>query len=295
MAVINGNFLPNILNGTPLADTINGFGGADVLRGFAGNDTLNGGNGNDRLFGGTGDDIHRGGTGADRMVGGLGNDTYFVDNVFDRVVELANQGNDRIVSSLALTTLVVTPHVENLTLVGPALIGIGNALNNQILGNSNSNQLVGLAGDDAMAGDAGKDNMLGGAGKDFLRAGTGNDRLVGNSGSDTMFGDLGADRFVFLSPGDSVPGGEDTILDFTRAQGDRINVSVIDADTTTVGNQAFAFVGVNPAPAKGELSFSMVGGQTFVHGNVDNDAAIEFQFKVNGPGVPPMFAADFIL
>jgi Ca2+-binding RTX toxin-like protein len=279
MAVINGNFLPNILNGTAANDIINGFGSNDVLRGFAGDDILNGG------------------TGADLMIGGLGNDTYFVDNILDQKIEFAGQGIDRVVSRLTLTTLLVTPNIENLTLVGPALTGIGNNLSNQILGNNLNNQLVGLGGNDAMAGGAGNDIMLGGAGNDFLRAGAGNDRLVGNSGADTLFGDVGADRFQFLLPSDSpaVPAIEDRILDFNRQQGDRIDVSVIDADTTAFGNQAFAWVGANPAPAKGQLSFTVIGGQTFVQGNVDNDAALEIQFKVNGPGVPPMLAGDFVL
>jgi Ca2+-binding RTX toxin-like protein len=297
MAVINGNNLPNILNGTAGNDTINGFGGPDVLRGFAGDDVLNGGNGNDTLIGAAGNDFLNGGAGVDIMFGGAGNDTYRVDNILDQAIEAAGQGNDRIVSSMIVTTLLITPNIENLTLVNAALAGTGNNLNNQILGNNNSNQLFGLGGDDAMAGGAGTDIMVGGAGNDVLRAGARNDRLVGGSGRDTLFGDVGADRFQFLSPNDSpaVLANEDTILDFNRAQGDKIDLLVIDADTTAVGNQAFTFVGANPAPAKGQLSFAVVGGQTFVQGNVDNDAALEIQFKVNGPGVPPMLAGDFVL
>ena len=122
----------NILIGTNLADTIIGFAGNDVLIGLGGADTLNGG------------------LGADVMVGGAGNDTYFVDNVGDIVAEGFNEGIDRIISSISLSLSVPGRFdVENLTLAGGAIIGIGNGLGNQIVGNNFANTLNGLAGNDS--------------------------------------------------------------------------------------------------------------------------------------------------
>src|SRR5215218_6383651 len=116
MAIINGNFLPNVLIGTNLADTISGFGGNDVLIGLGGADTL------------------IGGTGADVMIGGAGNDTYFVDNVGDVVAESFNEGIDRVVSSINFTLNAAGRFdVENLSLTGFAVTGTGNSLGNQIV------------------------------------------------------------------------------------------------------------------------------------------------------------------
>ena len=39
------------------------------------------------LYGNTGNNLLNGAAGADTMYGGLGNDTYFVDNAMDAVVE----------------------------------------------------------------------------------------------------------------------------------------------------------------------------------------------------------------
>src|SRR6185295_15332439 len=101
-----------------------------------------------------GNDTVNGGVGADTMVGGLGNDTYVVDNVGDVVTEAANEGTDTVQSSIDYT---LGANVENLTLLGGALIGNGNGLDNTITGNSADNNLTGGAGADIMVGGQGND------------------------------------------------------------------------------------------------------------------------------------------
>ena len=131
MAIITGNAFANVLIGTNVADTISGFGGNDVLIGLGGADTLNGG------------------IGADVMVGGAGNDTYFVDNAGDTVAEGFNDGIDRIVTTISLSLSAPGRFdVENLTLAGGAIVGVGNGLGNQIVGNNLANTLSGLGGND---------------------------------------------------------------------------------------------------------------------------------------------------
>ena len=67
------------------------------------------------LTGGGGDDRIDGRAGADTLRGVDGDDTYVVDNAGDVVTELANDGYDRIESSVSYT---VPANVEAITLTG---------------------------------------------------------------------------------------------------------------------------------------------------------------------------------
>jgi len=136
-----------VINGTASGgQTINGTAGNDSLLGGAGNDTINGLAGNDTIDGAAG---------SDSMVGGDGNDLYFVDNSGDMVVELENGGIDEVRSSIDYT---LADWVNNLTLVGSAGFGTGNAINNVIVGTSLGNILDGGAGADTLNGGPGDDD-----------------------------------------------------------------------------------------------------------------------------------------
>jgi Ca2+-binding RTX toxin-like protein len=183
-------------SGNASANVITGNSGSNVLQGGVGNDTLDGGAGNDRLDGGIG---------ADTLVGGEGNDTYIVDDSGDVVSETvgvggpASGGIDTVESGVNFD--LSTParaNIENLTLTGASVSGIGNALNNTILGNANDNILRGGAGSDRLEGDAGND---------LLDGGTGIDTLIGGAGNDTYVVDSAADVVTEASP----TGGTDTV------------------------------------------------------------------------------------
>ena len=89
------------------------------------------------------------------MTGGAGDDTYFVDNAGDTVVENASEGSDAVFSTVHYA---LTANVETLVLQGSAdLQGYGNSLNNAIFGNAGNNLLNGVAGADVMFGGAGDD------------------------------------------------------------------------------------------------------------------------------------------
>src|SRR5712671_5576903 len=160
------------LNGAPavVASDISVFGTATppppppgTINGTAGNDSLVGTSGNDTIDGFAGNDTIDGGAGADSMVGGAGDDLFFVDNVSDTVVELANEGIDEVRASVSYT---LSDFVNNLTLVGSAVSGTGNAIDNVITGNALNNTLSGIDGNDTLNGAAGNDTLTGGTGAD---------------------------------------------------------------------------------------------------------------------------------
>jgi len=183
---ITGNSVDNVIKSAPtswgsitdiLGTVKDDLVSSEVFYGMGGNDTLMGGGGNDTLHGGVG---------ADLLVGGQGNDTYWVDNLADRVVELANKGTDTIYSEVTFA-LTGTPDVENLFLTGYAAVSaIGNGLDNVLKGNSGNNILDGGAGNDTLYGasPAISINELAGERIDETRGLSGNDVLHGGAGID---------------------------------------------------------------------------------------------------------------
>ena len=166
--IITGNNADNVLSGGEGNDSLMGIGGRNTLYGGSGQDRLYGGSDQDRLYGGAGDDYLDGGIGAaDLMVGGQGDDTYYVNNVSDQIVEYAGEGIDQVDSSVSYT---LPAEVENLTLGGwDPLSGTGNELDNELWGNRGDNLLIGGGGDDFLDGLYGHDVLKGGEGNDTYR------------------------------------------------------------------------------------------------------------------------------
>ncbi|GAB4133053.1 MAG: hypothetical protein Fur0046_03410 [Cyanobacteria bacterium J069] len=246
------------------ADPLNleGGNGNDLLEGGNGSDTLTGGLGNDTLLGHDGGDRLNGGAGADELSGGNGDDTYLVDNTGDRVIEAADSGIDTVEANLSYT---LPDQVENLTLTGPALEGVGNALNNVILGNSRSNMLKGLDGNDRLRSFDGHDWLDGGSGSDMLEGGRGNDTYVVDSVGDVVIELLNA--------------GADTVIALVSwVLGDHLENLTLSGDALTgrgnglsnliIGNEAAnqLWGGDSGDTLRGE------GGDDILLGEVGNDA-----------------------
>ncbi|WP_305851955.1 calcium-binding protein [Sphingosinicella sp. BN140058] len=129
------------------------------------------------LTGNAGDNVIDGGAGADRVVGLGGNDTYYVDNSGDVIVEAANAGTDEVRTALAVYTLAA--NVEVLT--GTSATGQtlnGSEVGNLIDGGAGNDIMNGLGGADTLRGNAGNDVYIVGAGDVVVEAaGNGTDRV----------------------------------------------------------------------------------------------------------------------
>jgi Ca2+-binding RTX toxin-like protein len=322
---ITGNEFNNMLYGLAGNDTLNGGAGADTMDGGEGNDLFYVDNVGDVIADSSGLDsiiasrdfilaaglenlslsnvatalkatgnaaantltgnnytnILDGKAGADTMTGGAGNDTYYVDNVLDKVVESAGQGTDRVYSSISHK---LANNVENLILTGSlGISGAGNDLANTINGNAAGNRILGWGGNDVLNGLAGNDTLQGQAGNDTLFGGAGQDMLSGGVGNDVF-------DFNALTEMGITSSTWDIITDFSN--GDRIDLSTLDANTATTVNDAFngTLIGTNVAfTAAGQLRLS----SGVLYGNVDADSDAEFAIALTG--VTTLSAVDFIL
>lgn len=247
--------------------------------GLVKNDTLTsiekviGGQGNDTMIlgarteaaGGAGDDTFKSGTGANVINGGGG---------FDTVSYMGR--DDGITVDLARKTASD----------GDTLIEIEN--------------VIGTAHGDLITGNAAANELFGGDGRDYLKGGAGNDRLIGGRGGDSLEGGSGADRFVFVETADSEArfwydeelAQRDSIVDFNRAEGDKIELKGMGAFFFSGDLQGRSSYGnsINLAPR--EIGFTQSGGGVRVWVNVDGDAKAEMQFYVKG--VDDLQASDFV-
>lgn len=214
---------PSINAGWAYGDTyysverITGSQHTDFLYGNALSNNFDGGGSPDFIYGRDGNDIIRGGGGFDFVYGQNGNDTLWGQWHTDQL--FGGEGNDN-------------------------LWGGSNYINHYYPGTDYSDVLYGGAGVDQLHGDAqvtdyskpseydpSLDFM---PEHDELRAGSGNDFLNGDGGNDELRGESGADTFMFDAPYKVIdargkdlwiPPGDDVIMDFNPAQGDRLDLS----------------------------------------------------------------------
>jgi len=195
------------------------------------------------------------------LEGGTGDDTYVVYDGSDQVVENSGQGTDTVRSSVSYS---LPDNVENLTLTGAGAInGTGNGAANAITGNAAANL------------------------------------IIGGSGADTLRGAAGADTFKFTALSDSAPAAADVIMDFSgkkggHPQGDKIDLSAIDANTGTGANDAFTLVNKFSGQAgQAYSSYDSHAGLTHIYLDVNGDRSADM--LINLQGHLNLTAADFIL
>ena len=271
---------------------------------LVGNDEIN------SLFGRDGDDALKGGGGDDFLYGGVGGDTLDGEGGIDTV------GYHESLAGIVISLIDDTAsggtaagdqldNIENI---------IGSPYGDQLTGDNGRNVLQGAHGDDILRGYGADDLLVGGddtdrlygmdgmddlygqGGTDWLYGGEHPDHLYGQSDNDHLFGDGGGDWLEGGTGVDMLTGGPgndtfvwnataetgltiptmDTIIGFNFAEGDRIDLSAVDADVFTPGDQAFTFIGTAPfSGTPGEISYSYAGGNTIIQLQTGTVADIE--------------------
>jgi Ca2+-binding RTX toxin-like protein len=311
--VRNGSALANTISGASADDLMSGGGGNDLLSGLAGNDFLIGNAGADTLVGGSGNDYYAidsfdtvveqadGGTdtliaetsytlaanfenlrlGGTADINATGNSSanLLSGNAGDNVLD-GRGGLDTVSYAVAADgvqiDLALTSAQPAASLGVDRLVSVegvfGSMFADLLRGTGGANVLNGAAGNDALVGRGGNDTVVGGGGADALSGGAGLDVF----------------RYDVLSDSTAYSSGRDTIRDFVAGQ-DRIDLSLLDAATTTARNDSFVFIGgaaFSGVNATGQVRFvyDATRGYGVLYASTDADATAEFAVRVLGVG-----------
>lgn len=255
---IRGSEGDDVLYGGAGSDAVYGdYNSADTIEG---NDIIDGGDGNDRLYGGLGNDTYFASAGTDYVSDRSGADIlrfadstraenlqFLIDptDATDLFIDF-HAGIDRlhIENAIGATT---TNFIEDIIFADHSSLSLdrystwmlgtaaGETLNgsytlddtilagdgaDSIYGKDGNDELFGGEGDDYLRGDAGHDMLVGGNGDDYLRGNDGNDTLIAGAGTNRVEGGAGADAFIYYS--DAPFSGLNRILDFNKAEADKI-------------------------------------------------------------------------
>ncbi|WP_340588070.1 calcium-binding protein [Erythrobacter alti] len=247
----------SIGTGNDLANDMQASANAVTLYGLGGNDRLTGSFQNDTLYGGDGDDALFGSAGSDFLYGGNDNDVLYGGGGIDFM--FGEDGDDRL-------------H-----------------------GGTGNDELSGGAGNDTLYGDSHNDTLVGGAGIDRLFGGLHDDILIGGSDRDALFGGSGADTFVWDDGdfGGTKASNADRIYDFSSAQGDLIDLSLVDA-IFGGDDDAFTFIDNEGfSGTAGELRWQHLGDNTMIYMDIDGDAQADYAILLDG--TLNLSQADFVL
>ena len=307
-------------------DRLYGLGGDDRIRAGAGDDILEGGAGNDELSGGSGNDIFRYysyGNGVDTLKDAAAGDTIRILNTSLAGSVLDGNGSATAYNQVELgynqTDATTSLHIgvdgnpgadvvirlqgryetgafklagsDIRFMQGATASQSGSGNGGSQPGTVRNDTLLGTSGNDELAGGGGNDRLEGRLGDDRLDGESGNDTLLGGSGADTLTGGSGADQFVLTGLSESSPGilNRDVISDFSPAQGDRIDLSALDAAVAMPGDQTFSLVTGTFSGVPGQLRYE----EGLLQGDVQGDGSVDFEIELLGK--PELTVADLVL
>lgn len=294
-------------------------GGANVIMGTAGDDNpLDATAGNDLVYALGGNDwIHFHDGGIDRVYAGNGNDLIFFRGTMTSADAIdGGGGTDQIVlqgnyaAGLALWMGIVS--IEAYALLsssdtrfsgngsGPFSYSIVTIDQNVSAGQNLSFDATLLGTTETLAFDGaaetdGAFSLYGGSGADTLAGGAGADLIQGWIGADTLTGRGGNDTFRYRNVNHSTPASPDNITDFTT--GDVINLSIIDANTNSSGDQAFTFIGSSAfSGVAGQLRVQQQTGNSWlVQGDVDGNSSADLSLTLTSADAHALTSSDFVL
>jgi hypothetical protein len=209
----------------------------------------------------TGDDVFQARAGIQVLNGFAGNDTF-----------LLGAGNHTIDGGNGIDTVSYSGAAAGVTVdlgAGTATTGTWTDSLSAIENATGSNQ---------------HDTITGSSGVNVIDGGGGDDTLIGGGRGDTLTGGAGADTFVYLSTADSSRTQSDTIMDFSHAEGDKIDVSAI---------ASFTFVGSLDHHANELAVIDLGGGLYKVVGDVNGDGVADLAILVHSSTA--LVAGDFVL
>jgi Ca2+-binding RTX toxin-like protein len=267
--------------------TSEGFGSSITINGtFTGDDKIYGAGGSDEIYGQVGDDVLDGGMGDDFLIGGsqtAGTGDIVAFNTLNVAVSV-----DLVMGFAFGQGIDFLSEFESIR---------GSNKGDSLAGDGLANRIEGLDGNDQIFGRGGNDTLLGGKNNDVIKGGLGNDTINGGANADTMEGNGGVDTFQYSQVSDSgtVAASRDLINGFTLGGGgDKIDVSAIDAQAGTGGNQAFTFIGNAAFSAEGQIRFDVIAGHTIIEINTTGVSGAEMGIDLAG-ALPGLTAASFVL
>jgi Ca2+-binding RTX toxin-like protein len=306
--------------------------GDDTLTGGTGTDRLDGGLGHNLVYGGDGDDALSSSGGVDTIYGGSGEDgwtgnyakattgltfnqtgpaSFHLSNGtelhgIEQISDLHLGSGDDTVSLTSLGPSASEPdrfyggHGDNTlsldlsSLTTAVDVTFLKGFNGFVTSGSQTTSFHAFEHFD-LTGGSGDDVLKGAIESDQLNGGAGDDTLIGGAGADQLAGGAGADHFVFLALSDSTPApaGQDVITDFSSGDGDKIDLSAIDADASTPGNQAFVWAGSAFTSSPGQLIEVAKPGGFLIEGDVTGDGNADLAVFVKASA--PLGPSDFIL
>ncbi|WP_298194551.1 hypothetical protein [Novosphingobium sp.] len=308
----------NVIGRLGIEQDLIGNAGDDTLIGSVGGDYLSGNGGADKLYGKSGDDmlaisVNAQPVAGDLLDGGAGTDYLWVIGS-TRTQPVVFNGTLVSIEGIrlsSLATLLITaeqmaalPSALKISGRSTSTLAISDAQQfsaakfNFVVDTAPKIIIAGTDGANVLIGSSRADELNGLGGKDRLIGGDGYDRLHGGDGADQLTGGLAGDAFVFETSGKAA--GRDTIVDFSSAQGDVIEIArsgfagVVGGVINLTADEFYAAAGAKAAhDASDRIVYDTTSGILYHDADgLGGQAAVAFALL---KGAPALAAMDILV